>query len=81
MFTNWINAGYIFVGDLLIDDDLVTLDYICANLGRDADLIFQYNAVYNSLPADWWNPAVVGNFWEETQSSGVTIYLKWQQSL
>ena len=66
MFTNWINAGYIFVGDLFIDDNLVTLDYICANLGPDANLIFQYNAVYNSLSADWRNPAVVGNFGEVT---------------
>ena len=62
MFTNWINAGYIFVEDLFIDDNLVTLDYMCANLGPDANMIFQYSAVYNSLPANWRNPAVVGNF-------------------
>ena len=51
---------------LLIYDNLVTPDYICANLGPDANLIFQDNAVYNSLPADWRNPAVVGNFGEVT---------------
>ena len=62
MFTNWINAGYIFVGYLFTGDNLVTLDYICANLGPDANLIFQYNAMYNSLSADWRNLAVVGNF-------------------
>ena len=66
MFTNWINADYIFVGVLFIDDNLVTLDYICANLGPDTNLIFQYNVVFNSLPSDWHNPAVVGNFGEVT---------------
>ena len=44
----------------------MTLDYICANLGPDANMMFQYNAVYNSLPADWRNPAVVGDFGEVT---------------
>ena len=49
MFTNRVNAGYIFVRDLFDDDNLVTQDYICANLGPDPNLIFQNNAVYNSV--------------------------------
>ena len=72
MFTSWLSAGNIFVGDLFIDDNRVTLDYTCANLGPDTNLIFQYNAMYNSLPADWQNPAVVGNF------GGVTAIFRGQ---
>ena len=61
-----LDKCWVYVGDLFIDDNLVTRDYICANLGPDANLIFQYNVVYNSLSADWRNPAVVGNLGEVT---------------
>ena len=57
-FKNWINAGYVCVGDLFIEDSLVSLDYILTSLGPDSRLMFQYFALYNALPAAWRDPSI-----------------------
>ena len=57
-YKGWVESGYICVGDLFIDDHLVTLDHIERGVGPDAGLPLQYYALYN---AAWRDPAALGD--------------------
>lgn len=59
-FKRWVEGGYVHVGDMFIDDRLVTLDHLVTYMGPDSRLSFQYYALYNALPAAWRNPDSVG---------------------
>ena len=60
-YKGWVESGYICVGDLFIDECLVTLDHIVRGVGPDARLPLQYYALYNAVPAAWRDPAALGD--------------------
>ena len=57
MFKPWISAGYVYVGDLFLDDVYLTLEQLEHKLGQPKALLaFQYFALYNALPETWRQP-------------------------
>ena len=53
----WISGGVVYVGDLFIDDLYMTLDQLVRVLRKLRELfMFQYFALYNSLPVAWRQP-------------------------
>ena len=59
-YRNWLESGYVCVGDLFIEDSLVSLEHIMTFMGPDPRLPLQYYALYNALPAAWRDPATIG---------------------
>ena len=60
-YRKWSESGYVCVGDLFIDDCLVSLDHIMTFMGPDPRLPLQYFALFNALPPAWQDPAVIDN--------------------
>ena len=60
-YRNWLESGYVCVGDLFIDDCLVSLDHIMTFMGPDPRLPLQYYALINALPPAWRDPAIIDN--------------------
>ena len=60
-YRNWLESGYVCVGDLFIEDSLVSLEHIMTFMGPDPRLPLQYYALYNALPAAWRDPATIEN--------------------
>ena len=60
-YRNWLESGYVCVGDLFIEDSLVSLEHIMTFMGPDPSLPLQYHALYNALPAAWRDPATIEN--------------------
>ena len=57
MFKPWISAGYVYVGDLFLDDVYLTLEQLEHKLGQPKALLaFQYFALYNPLTETWRQP-------------------------
>ena len=55
MFNSWIGLGYVLVGDLFVDDTFLTLDRLRHSMEGQSqtNVLFQYYALYNALPAAW----------------------------
>ena len=63
MWKTWIANSIIYVGDLFIDNEFVTLDRLAHSMGQPkGSLMFKYYALYNALPDAWRLPQALGDF-------------------
>ena len=63
MWKSWISGGFVYIGDLFVDDLYVTLDQLERVLGKPrGQFMFQYFALYNTLPIAWRQPQEIVDF-------------------
>ena len=56
MWEHWIKNDIVYVGDLFLNDRFHSLEYVQTRLGNNANVYFQYYALYNVLPHEWRRP-------------------------
>lgn len=56
---NWIDHGFIYVEDLFLDEEFLSLERAQQVMGPRGDLTFQYYALYNALGDVWRDPQAV----------------------
>ena len=57
MWENWC-PDFVFINDLFLDDQFVSLEQVQNSLGKNATVYFQYFALINAIPAEWKSPQV-----------------------
>ena len=78
-YKRWVESGYICVGDLFIDDRLVTLDHIVRGVGPDTRLPLHYYVLYNAVPAAWRDPLLLVTWTQLSPCLGAPDWVHWQQ--
>ena len=54
MWKKWIKSGFIYLGDLFVDGEYITLDRAANAIEQPpGQLMFEYYALYNALPITW----------------------------